>query len=263
MSGRKSIFITGAASGIGLAAAKLFSERGWFVGLADVNASGLAAAEAAIPSEQRISAAFDVRDPAAWNEAIAAFCERADGRIDVLFNNAGIGRHGWFEDVAQEEAALEIDVNLKGVVNGVYAALPALKAARGRIINTASAAGLYGAPRLAVYSATKFAVRGLSEALDIEFERHGVRCVCLMPWFVETAILDAPTAKTNRRLRDDAASSKIYPVEVAAEGVWKAAHTDDLYVLVGKEAKGLRFAARFMPGLVRKRLRRAQREGGI
>lgn len=263
MSDPKSIFVTGAASGIGLAAAKLFSERGWFVGLADVNAAGLAAAEASIPAERRISFAFDVRDAAAWNNAVAAFCARTNGRMDVLFNNAGIGRHGWFEDIAQEEAALEIEVNVKGVVNGVYAALPALKAARGRIVNTASAAGLYGAPRLAVYSATKFAIRGLSEALDIEFTRHGVRCVCLMPWFVETAILDVPTAQTNRHLRDDAAGSTIYPVETAAEAVWNAAHTDDLYVFVGKEAKGLRFAARFMPNMLRKRLLRAQREGGV
>ncbi|MBI1186299.1 MAG: SDR family oxidoreductase [Alphaproteobacteria bacterium] len=262
MSEQKSIFITGAASGIGLAAAKLFSERGWFVGLADVNEAGIAAAAGALPADRTFTAAFDVRDAAAWTKAVDAFSAGANGRMDVLFNNAGIGRPGWFEDIAQEEAALEIDVNLKGVVNGVYAALPALKAVRGRIINTASAAGLYGAPRLAVYSATKFAVRGLTEALDIEFARHGVRCICLMPWFVETAILDARTARSNRQLRDDAAGTTIYPVGAAADAVWNAAHTDDLYVFVGKEAKNLRFAARFMPNMLRKRLLRAQRERG-
>ena len=253
---QKTIFITGAASGIGRAAAKLFSERGWFVGLYDVNEAGLAETERDIPPAQRTRGVFDVRDAAAWKQAVTHFGQATGGRMDVLFNNAGIGRHGCFEDVSEADSALMIDINLKGVVNGIYAALPSLIATKGRVINTASAASLYGPPQLAIYGATKFAVRGLTEALDIEFARHGVRAVCLIPWFVETPILDMPSAGSNRVMRDALNELKVYPVSLAAEGVWKAAHTDDLTIIVGQAAKDLNFAARFMPGAVRRRLKR-------
>lgn len=258
MSGqRKSIFVTGAGSGIGRATAKLFADRGWFVGLYDVNPSGLAETETDIPAAQRVSGVFDVRDRAGWQTALAAFTAASGGKLDVLFNNAGLARHGWFEDVSQDDADLEIDVNIKGVVNGCYAALPYLKATPGsRIVNTASAAAIIGSPRLAVYSATKFAVRGLSEALDIEFGRHGVRVTCLMPFFIETPILDGGTSGTNRHFRDEIVEqkSKVYPVSDAAEGAWAAAHGTELHYPVGKEAKRAHMLARFIPKTIRRQI---------
>lgn len=258
MSGqRKSIFVTGAGSGIGRATAKLFAERGWFVGLYDVNPSGLAETEASIPPAQRLSGVFDVRDREGWKSALGAFTTASGGKLDVLFNNAGVAKHGWFEDVSQDDADLEIDVNIKGVVNGCYAALPYLKATPGsRIVNTASAAAIIGSPRLAVYSATKFAVRGLSEALDIEFGRHGVRVTCLMPFFIETPILDGGTSGTNRHFRDEivAQKSKVYPVSDAAEGAWAAAHGAELHYPVGKEAKRAHMLARFIPKTIRRQI---------
>lgn len=253
---RKTIFITGAGSGIGRATAKLFAERGWFTGLYDVNAAGLAETEHLIPQDQRVSGVFDVRDRAGWKTALEGFIAASGGRLDVLFNNAGIARHGWFEDVSEEDASLEIDVNFKGVVNGCYAALPLLKASGGRIVNTASAAAILGSPRLAVYSATKFAVRGLSEALDIEFQRHGVRVACLMPYFIETPILDGGTSGTNRHFRDEVVEqkSKVYPVADAAEGAWAAAHGDELHYPVGAEAKRAHLLVRFIPKTIRKQI---------
>jgi len=253
--GRPSIFITGAASGIGLASAKRFAGAGWFVGLADINAAGLDAALAAIGAANGVTLSLDVRHRGQWAEAMAAFAKTTGGRCDVLLNNAGIARHGWFEDITPEESDLEIDINIKGVVNGAYAGLELLKATPGaRLINMASCAGLYGPPRLAVYGATKFAVRGLSEALDAEFARHGVQVKCVMPWFVETPILDSPSRGSNTAIRDGITDQPIYTVEEAAEVVWKAAHGADLYYLVGKAAERLRFAARFMPGGIRKRM---------
>ncbi|MGE0827837.1 MAG: SDR family oxidoreductase [Hyphomonadaceae bacterium] len=251
---RKSIFITGAASGIGRETALLFSERGWFCGLYDVNAEGLAETAAKIPEAQRVSGVLDVRDASAWKAALADFAQASGGALDVLFNNAGIGRHGWFEEIAEADANAIIDINLKGVVNGVYAALPWLKQSKGRIINTSSASSLYGAPRLAAYSATKFAVRGLTEALDIELARHGVRAVCLIPWFIETPILDM--ASSSGGVMRDELKFKIYPVRMAAEGAWKAAHTHDVHVIVGKDAAELSFAARLAPGIVRRKLKK-------
>lgn len=254
---RKTIFITGAGSGIGRATAHLFAQRGWFVGLYDVNPAGLADTEALIAEHQRTSGVFDVRDRNGWATALKAFAAATGGKLHVLFNNAGVARHGWFEDVAPGDADMEIDVNFKGVVNGCYAALDLLKATPGsRIVNTASAAAIIGSPRLAVYSATKFAVRGLSEALDLEFQRHGVRVACLMPYFIETPLLDEATSGTNRHIRDEITERKsaVYPVREAAEGAWAAAHGAELHYPVGAEAKRAHLLARFIPKTIRKQI---------
>ncbi|MDP9104184.1 MAG: SDR family NAD(P)-dependent oxidoreductase, partial [Pseudomonadota bacterium] len=133
---RSSIFITGAASGIGLATAKRFAAAGWFVGLADIDTAGLETALRAVGAGNGVAIALDVRDRAQWTAALERFGAASGGRCDVLFNNAGIGRYGWFEDIDPDEADLEIDINLKGVVNGAYAGLALLKATPGsRLIN--------------------------------------------------------------------------------------------------------------------------------
>ena len=193
-----------------------------------------------------------------WAAAIAGFSDATDGKMQVLFNNAGIGRHGWFEDIPQDDADLVVDVNVKGVINGVYAALPLLRETpEARIVNTASTAGLIGSPRLAVYSASKFAVRGLSEALDVELSDLGVRCTCLMPWFIDTPILDiGATEGANVKMADEIRENgqDVYPVSLAAETAWEAAHGKDIHYMAGKRAKQARFAARFMPGRMKKQI---------
>jgi NAD(P)-dependent dehydrogenase (short-subunit alcohol dehydrogenase family) len=260
MAEQKTIFVTGAGSGIGRATAQLFAERGWFVGLFDVNPAGLEETAASLPEGQRISMVFDVRDRSGWARAVETFGQATNRRMHVLFNNAGVGRGGWIEEMAPDDIDLTIDVNLKGVINGVTAALPLLRETPGaRIVNTASVAGVFGAPRLAAYCATKFGVRGLTESLDVEFSRYGVRVVSLMPWFIDTAILDgAAEPGSNRRMRDQLVERKtpIYPVRMAAERAWDAAHGKDIHYMVGKEAERARFAARFFPGMMRDQLKR-------
>jgi NAD(P)-dependent dehydrogenase (short-subunit alcohol dehydrogenase family) len=179
--------------------------------------------------------------------------------MHVLFNNAGVAREGWFEDVDPDDADLTIDVNLKGVINGIYAALPLLREANGaRIINVASVAGIAPLPRAAIYTAAKHAVCGLSDALDIEFERHGVRVVTLLPWFIDTPILDATAHDANTSMHERLAADKvvIYPVAMAAARAWDAAHGKASRYMVGKEAENARMAARFFPGALRARLRK-------
>ena len=259
--GRKAIFITGAASGIGLGAAKRFASEGWFVGLSDIDEAGLQAALAQIGPDNGATFKLDVRDAKAWTNALVAFAKPTDGKLDVLLNNAGIANFGFFEDQTDEEADRQIDINVKGVIHGARAGLPLLKGVKGAtLINVASCAGLFGAPKMAIYCASKFPVRGLSESLDIEWARHGVAVRCIMPWFVETPILQAGSQGSNEKIADviRQGGSPVYTVDEAADVIWRAAQPGHvLHWIVGKAGKRMQFATRFMPGSVRKQLMKA------
>lgn len=257
--GRKSIFITGGASGIGLATAKRFASAGWFVGLADINAEGLTAALAEIGADNGSTHRLDVRDRAGWKRELAAFAALTGGRLDVLMNNAGIARGGFLEQQSEEDVDMQIDINLKGVVNGCRAGFDLLAATPGsQVVNVASVAGLVAPPQMSIYAATKFAVRALSESLDAEYSRVGVGMRCVMPWFIDTPLLDTATFAGNQDFRASLSANKtpVYPVTDVSETVWRAIHSDELHHLVGAQAKRTRFMTRFAPGLIRKQLRR-------
>jgi NAD(P)-dependent dehydrogenase (short-subunit alcohol dehydrogenase family) len=234
---RKAVFITGAASGIGLATAKRFAAEGWLVGLTDVDGPGLKTALAAIGGDNAgFTALLDTRKADEWERALDAFLEASGGRLDVLVNNAGIARYGWFAEQTVADFDDQIDINLRGVVLGAYLGHERLKHTPGsRLINIASLASLSGSPRLAVYSATKFAVRGLSEALDIEFMRSGVRVSCIEPTVIETPLLDKASAPGGPSFREAITQGMGagLPVETAAEVIWRAAHEDALHYPVG------------------------------
>lgn len=258
--GRKSIFITGAASGIGAETARYFAKRDWFCGLYDVNQSGLNDVVEDIGESNCHAALLDVRKRDDWAKTVADFSNATEGSMNVLFNNAGVGRHGWFEDISGNDNDWVIDVNIKGVVNGVEACLPLLKPTSGaRIVNTASTAGIVGSPQLAVYSATKFAVRGLTEALDAEFRDFDIKVTSLMPWFIDTPILemgnkDGSNLKMSDQLREQGAN--VYPVSMAAERAWDAAHGKDIHYMVGKDAERAKFMSRWLPSSVRKQAKK-------
>ena len=260
MNPRQTVFITGAASGIGLAAARFFAARGWIVGIADIDLRAAQRAVHGLGSAHAHALELDVRNAAQWEEALASFCDATGGKLDVLVNNAGIAPFGWFEAIPPEAADRAVDINIKGVINGAYAALPRLAASgSGRLVNVASCAALYGAPRCAVYSATKFAVRGLSEALDVEFSRHGVAVSCVMPWFIETPILDGNMAGTNQSFRAfiTAGGHKVYTAEQAAATIWQASHGSKLHHIVGGAGRNLAIMARRLPGVIRRQLKQS------
>jgi NAD(P)-dependent dehydrogenase (short-subunit alcohol dehydrogenase family) len=260
MSGEKAIFITGGASGIGQAVARLFAARGWRVGLADVNEVGLRATQAMLPPGMATTHVMDVRDRAAWREALAAFTRASGGRLDVLFNNAGIAVGGPLAQASDAEVDRIIGINLVGVIEGARAAYPFLKATPGAtLVNTASAAAIYGSGGLALYAAVKFGVRGLSEALDAEWAADGINVRVVMPSFIDTPLLDSNVAGTNRTARESvqAAGLEFTPVEQVAEAIWNGIHRDKVHVIIGKTARRLAFAARWMPGALRKQMRRS------
>lgn len=243
---RKSIFITGAAAGIGRATALRFAAAGWRVGLYDVDLLGVKALATQI-GPQAVVGKLDVTNEAAFAKALADFAEPTDGRIDVLFNNAGVLSTGDFEAMPIARCHVLIDINAKGVVNGCHAALPYLKAAKGRVINMASASAIYGAPAFAVYSATKFFVRGLTEALNIEWARHGVTVCDVMPLFVDTPMVQALTDKPQSitslgvRLTADDIAAVVY--QAATQAAWRS----PVHWLPGAQTRALAMLNKLMP----------------
>jgi 3alpha(or 20beta)-hydroxysteroid dehydrogenase len=183
----KTAVVTGGASGIGAATARLFAQAGAHVVIGDVVDGSQFARE--------IGAVFQ-RTDVRRSEEVAALVARAVseyGRLHVMFNNAGIELHGPL--AAMDEAAHRdlLDVNVNGVFHGIKHAVPAMAAnpgpARGSIVNTASVAGLTGAPMLGSYAATKHAVVGLTRTAAIEVGPVGIRVNAVCPGIIRTPML--------------------------------------------------------------------------
>lgn len=187
----KNILITGAAGGIGAATARLFAEAGYYVGLFDLNLAGLKQLAAAIGEERCCYRRLDVTDEADCAAAVAFFTEKTAGPLQVLFNNAGIMAVGLFEDVSLAEHRKVIDVNVNGVFNLTWHALPFMKQTTGaHIITTSSISSLIGNPELVSYSLSKRAVLSFTESLEISLARHHIRVSDILPMYVRTAMVD-------------------------------------------------------------------------
>jgi NADP-dependent 3-hydroxy acid dehydrogenase YdfG len=199
----KTVFITGAAAGIGRATALTFARNGYTVGGYDLDEVGLKslAAEIETLGGRAVTGHLDVTDPDEMAQRLGEFADAAGGRLNVMINNAGILRAGRFENIALSAQLKEIDINTKGVVNGLHAAFPYLRATPNPVVvNLASASAIYGQPELATYSATKFFVRGITEALDIEWDRYGIRVIAMWPLYVKTAMTENVRTGTTESL---------------------------------------------------------------
>ena len=194
----KVAFITGGASGIGLAMARSFSAAGMKVAIADIEEQALAQAAASFsPSNaELIALCVDVTDRDAMARA-ADQTERTFGKVHVVCNNAGVGIAGPMEKVSYADWDWVVGVNLHGVINGVQTFIQRIMAhgEGGHIVNTASLAGQVAVPGLSVYNTTKFAVVGLSETMRAEFAVHDIGVSVLCPGFVNTNIF---TSERNR-----------------------------------------------------------------
>ncbi len=239
------IFITGAASGIGRATAKRFHGEGWFVGGYDVDERALEGLSAEL-GDRCLTGVLDVTSKEAFDAAMARFSAATDGRLDVMFNNAGIAIGGLFDDVPFEQSMRVVDVNLVGVLAGIHAAIPLLRQTPGSLcLTTSSSAATFGAAGLAVYSATKYAVKGLTEALSVELARYGCRAADISPGIIDTPLWDAtlyssdgaaqpfPNMARANVGRTDA--SRTLPPDDVAACAWEAYHADRIHWYVPPE----------------------------
>jgi NAD(P)-dependent dehydrogenase (short-subunit alcohol dehydrogenase family) len=235
----KRAFITGAASGLGLAMARLLARENWALGLLDIDGPGL---ERAVPELRQHGA----REVAAWcgdvaahafvDDAIGAFVQAHDG-LDVLVNNAGVAVAGPVEATPVEDWQWIVGINLLGVVWGCRAALPILKRQRsGLVFNVASSAGFAAAPQMAAYNATKAAVISLSETLVAELAGTGLQVSVAMPGFFRTHLLDHMRAPPEEnRLAHDLMDHSGHDPDEAAAALLGAAAAGDTYVVWPRE----------------------------
>jgi 3-oxoacyl-[acyl-carrier protein] reductase len=193
MSDAKTFVLTGCASGIGQHLADVLVTEGYRVCATDINLAALEkhAQVQAWPTERVRVRQLDVRDPAAWAEVFQEVASTF-GSVDVLLNIAGYLKPGWVHEVASEEVHRHFDINTKGVIFGTQAAARLMvPQQRGHIINFASMAALVAVPGLALYSASKYAVRGFSLAAAQELRSHGVYVTVICPDAVQTPMFDS------------------------------------------------------------------------
>lgn len=210
---QKVIVITGASSGLGEASARLLAKNGAAVVLGARRIDKIATlAQEIMDSGGRVVAVqTDVSDREQVKRLVETAVDKY-GKIDVILNNAGVMPLSLVEELKVEEWENMIDINLKGVLYGVASALPYMKAARaGHIINVASTAGHRVAATTAVYSATKYAVRALSEGIRQEVTPYNIRTTIISPGASSTGLMDGISSTELRNSLQESSSSYALP----------------------------------------------------
>ncbi len=230
----KRCFLTGAASGIGRATALAAARRGADLYLTDIDAEGLerAAAEIGVAGRVSYARAIDIRD----HDAIVAVAEEihaAHGSMDVVMNVAGVSTWGTIDKLEHSDWQQMIDVNLVGPIGVLECFVPPMIAAGrgGHVVNVSSAAGLFGLPWHAAYSASKFGLRGVSEVLRFDLRRHGIGVSLVCPGGVRTPLVESvnivgvdPESPRIRKLKERFEKRAVSPEHVAekiVEGIEK------------------------------------------
>lgn len=272
--------VTGAGSGIGRALAAALAAEGCHLALADKDETGLAETaamiRAAAPATLRLTTRqLDVADRAAmhaWADEVAT----GRGRVNLIFNNAGVALSSTIEGMSYDDLEWIFGINFWGVVHGTKAFLPHLKAAgEGHVVNISSIFGIFSQPGMAAYNATKFAVRGFTESLrqELDLMDCGVSATCVHPGGIKTAIARSSRVSSNLDgfLVQDADQGrqqfeKLFrtSADKAAAVILDGVRRDKRRVLIGPDAYGADLMARLLPAayqaIVVRESRRMQRQ---
>jgi NAD(P)-dependent dehydrogenase (short-subunit alcohol dehydrogenase family) len=242
----KTVFITGAAHGIGLATAKHFASQGYFVGLYDINEQGLAQVMASGDFPQACSGVCDVTSRQSIEAALSDFAGHTNNQLHILVNNAGVLSAGPFADIAPAAQDLMIDINVKGLTHVAQAGFPYLQKTAGScLVNLCSVSSIHGIPSLAVYSSSKFYVNGLTQALHLEWAQHDIRVTCVKPDLVNTPMAHAVLAGAESKREID-----LQPEDIAV-AIDRAVHGKRISYFVGGAARGWGLIDRLLPESLR------------
>ena len=196
----KTMLITGASSGIGKEAAKVFTADGWNV-VATMRSPEKE--QDLVPSDNMMLTRLDLQNAASIQEAVGQTLKKF-GRIDLLVNNAGYGQYGLLEEVTPEKIRQQFETNVFGVIELMRASLPTMRRQRsGMIINVSSGGGIYGVPAMSIYSASKFALEGFSEAVSYELTSQNIVVKLIEPHGGVTA------TNFNARVAEDSGDGRV------------------------------------------------------
>ncbi len=259
----KSVIMTGGASGIGLALSRALVARGAELWLTDVDPVGASMRAKELGDAVR-ARALDVRDADGVRSVVDEVLAQ-HGQLDVVFNNAGIGVAGESHTMDASHFDRTIDINVRGVTNGVVAAYPRMvEQGHGILVNTASAAGLLPVPLMSAYAMSKHAVVGLSDSLRLEARNYGVQVSVLCPAAIETPLLDSegpddlekPWRPDLRRFLTAIAGAP-YPVDDFAEYALRGIEAGRAKIIAPAMARAGARLGRWLPGLAEARIRSA------
>ena len=244
----KVAFVTGGASGIGLAMATAFARQGAKIVLADIEAAALKKAESGLVASgaEVVGVHCDVSDHASV-VAAADLAIETFGKVHILCNNAGVAPSGELDATTVEDWKWCLGVNLMGVVHGIQVLVPRIKehGEGGHVVNTSSIAGLMALPTLGIYTAAKYAVVGISETLRGELAPAGIGVSVLCPSFVKTRLHEGhrnrPAELGSGPEEPDAFMSQMLAVatepDVIAERVVRGIQRGDFYILPHKDVR--------------------------
>ena len=252
------VVITGAGSGIGRATALLFAQHGARIAACDVDQARLDALATELGDRALVVRRVDVSVRAqmsAFADAVHAVAPAAD----VVINNAGVGLGGKFLDTSLDDFDWIIGVNLRGVIHGCHFFVPKMVEAKrgGHVINISSILGIYGAPSVTAYAATKFAVRGFSESLRSELESLHIGVTAICPGMINTAIIEDGRMRGEKLAQGKRKTATLFkkkglaPEKVAAE-ILAAVRSNPAVRTVGRDAYVIAALQRLAPRALRK-----------
>lgn len=240
---RKTLFITGAAEGIGKAIAKLYISKGWTVGILDINENTLNNTIQEIGNNAKPYVGSVTNDEDV-SYALKSFTDLNGGKLDLLINNAGVLYTGEYDELDFEDHLAMVNVNLIGLMRVTYLAIPYLKnAKKSGIVNIASISAVTGVPQLEVYAATKSAVKSLTETFYLTLKKHGIKVSAILPHLVDTKMVEDNKESLGVKSSKEAKST---PQQVANK-VWKAANGSGVHYPVSLDASALYILSGLLP----------------